>query len=603
MGLLDRFRRSDALIPVDTSPPISNLPVPVGPEPPPNSYAALSVEGRRAWASVSASPSSPEGLLVKAFLEKPIRRSSAVSVGVPDIGFKGIRQQLFQRFNLVDLYAIAANNSVLKTATGNLKQEVFRRGLRWDPAFAFRHKHTGKDYELDELRGMTREDRVQLAPMLRAPDMAQRTRFEQVMQCINVYDQSFLLLLKILEDDLNVADDAFLFLSSDYWLGWQNGQEIVKRRVRQMFRLDPVFVEFDLDRENRPGFAHHLCLLHRDMLLDIPPDEDWHSHWEGRCPIDGHTTYPVMYRYSPYKGTFGMTTGMQGPNAQSMYLVKGEVVHSSKFSPSELYGYSPVLSIYEKALSLIGMDRYLYDYFFERQMPQGVVTTITDNPEDLETRKEQVLSETLNNPHYIPWLAVSSKTGQGRTEFVRFAYTLDELQFLPVQEHIEQSVSALYGIPALFMGREEGIGGLNNESQQITRLSRGAQLSQDVYNTEILPKVLDAFGITDWALSLETSEEQSEKFDLEIKQNKAQWANTMVTMGFGLKYDQETDEFEVFGEVPSQGEMQKQQADQQAQMQQTQMGGGDGGGGGYDEGGGYGEGEDDSQYINTTPFG
>ena len=128
------------------------------------------------------------------------------------------------------------------------------------------------------------------------------------------------------------------------------------------------------------------------------------------------------------------------------------MLHTSKFSPSELYGYSPVLSIYEKALSLIGMDRYLYDYFFERQMPQGVVTTVTDNPEDLETRKEQVLSEVLNNPHYIPWLAVSSKTGQGRTEFVRFAYSLDELQFLHVQEHIEQSVSALYGIPGVVHG-------------------------------------------------------------------------------------------------------------------------------------------------------
>ena len=177
-----------------------------------------------------------------------------------------------------------------------------------------------------------------------------------------------------------------------------------------------------------------MCLAHRADLMEIPPDEDWTSEWKGQCPVDGHTTFPVIYRYAPYKGTFGVRSGKQGPDQQALYLVKGEVIHASKFSPSELYGYSPVLSIYEKALSLIGMDRYLYDYFFERQMPQGVVTTVTDNPEDLEVRKEQLLAEVLNNPHYIPWLAVSSKTGQGRTEFVRFAYTLDELQFLPVQQ-------------------------------------------------------------------------------------------------------------------------------------------------------------------------
>ena len=558
MGWLDRFRRRSG----DSG----------SSAPPSGSYAALSVEATSAWDIVSKAAPSVERNMVQSILARPVR-SSAASVGVPDIGFKGVRQQLFQRFNLIDLYAIAHNNSALHTAKGNLKQEVFRRGLRWDPAFNMRHKQTGEDYTLEDLREMTDSVRRHLQTQLYGPDPRQRIRFEQMMSSVNIYGQPFLTILQILEDDLNVADDAFLFMSSDYTLGWSVEGEQVRRQVRQLFRLDPVFVEFDTDAENRPGFAHHLCLAHRDYLLDIPQDEDWQSVWRGRCPIDGHTTYPVMYRYSPYKGTFGLTTGMQGPNAQSLYLVKGEVIHASKFAPSELYGYSPILSIYEKSLSLIGMDRYLYDYFFERQVPQGVVTTVTDNPEDLETRKEQMLAEVLNNPHYIPWLAVSSKTGQGRTEFVRFAYSLDELQFLPVQESIERAVATLYGIPGLFMGREDGVGGLNNESQQVTRLSRGAQLSQDVYNAMILPQILDAFGITDWKLSLETSEERSEQFELDMKQGKAQWASALVQMGFGARYDQDLDEFEIFGEVLPRAEQEEkqQQMQQQAQMPQQQF--------------------------------
>ena len=546
MGLFDRFRRASTSQGLDL----------VIATPPAGSIAATSPHGADLWNHLNRMQPSVETMLMKSLLSKP-QRSGAISVGVPDIGFKGVRQQLFQRFNLVDLYAIAHNNSTLKIATGNLKQEVFRRGLRWDPAFTMRHRMTGQDFTEDDLREMSRAQLQRLKPFLRGPVSHQRIRFEQVMQKVNIYDQSLMTLLQILEDDLNIADDAFIMVSSDYYLGWDQQGEVVKRQVRQLFRLDPIFVEFDTDAENRPGFAHHLCLLHRDDLLDIPGDEDWQTTWRGRCPHCGHTTYPVMFRYSPYKGTFGMTSGMQGPNAESLYLVKGEVIHSSKFSPSELYGYSPVLSIYEKSLSLIGMDRYLYDYFFERQVPQGVVTTVTDNPEDLEARKEQMLAETLNNPHHIPWIAVSSKTGQGRTEFVRFAYTLDELQFLPVQEAISREVSTLYGVPGLFAGREEGVGGLNNESQQITRLSRGAQLSQDVYNTHILPGVLDAFGITDWNLTLETSEERSEEFELDMKMKRANWAQTMVQMGFGVKYDQETDEFEIYGEVKPQSEQQQ----------------------------------------------
>ena len=551
MGLLDRltsFRRSGSTAPMAA--------------PPTGSYAALMPEARQAWNVLQSATPSAEGMLVKQLLERTMR-APATAVGVPDIGFKGVRQQLFQRFNLVDLYAIAHNNSTLKIATRDLKQEVFRRGLRWDPAFTYRHVQSGQDFSTEDIRKMGKDELARLRRYLRAPDIRQRTRFEQLIQRINIYDQSLMTMLKICEDDLNVADDAFIFLSSDYFLGWDGTEEIIKREVKQLFRLDPIFVEFDTDAENRPGFAHHLCLIHREDLLDIPQDEAWQDTWRGRCPKCGHVTFPVVYRYSPAKGTFGMTTGMQGPNTKSLYLVKGEVVHASKFSPSELYGYSPVLSLYEKALSLIGMDRYLYDYFFERQIPQGVITTVTDNPEDLESRKEQMLADTLNNPHHIPWLAVSSKTGQGRTEFVKFAYSLEELQFLPVQEAIAKEVSALYGIPPLFTGDTAGMGGLNNESQQITRLSRGAQESQDVYNTQILPQILDAFGIIDWTLSLENSDEQSEKDEMDMKLQKSQWAGSLVQMGFGVKYDQDTDEYTIYGEVQP-----------QADQQQAMMGGG-----------------------------
>lgn len=546
MGLLDRIRGNRQALPA---------------EPPRGSYAAMSAEGRRAWEMLTSASPSADTAIAKQLMERAVMaQSGALSVGVPDIGFKGVRQQLFQRFNLVDLYAIAHNNNVVKTATGVLKQEVFRRGFRWDPAFVYRHRQTGMEYTDEDLRVMEERARQEIKSQLIRPDMGQRQHFEEIMQSANIYDQSLLTLLQVLEDDLNIADDAFLLLSSDYQWNLYRPEMPPTRYVRQIFRLDPVFMEFDVDAENRPGFAHHVCLLHRDQLLDIPRDEDWQVEWKGRCPIDGFVTYPVIYRYSPFKGTFGLTSGVQGPNAQSIYLVKGEVIHASKYSPSELYGYSPILSIYEKALSLIGMDRYLYDYFFERQMPQGVVTTVTDNPQDLESRKDQMLAETLNNPHYIPWLAVSSKTGQGRTEFVRFAYSLDELQFLPVQEYIERSVSTLYGVPGLFMGREEGVGGLNNESQQLTRMSRGARLSQDVFNVQILPKILAAFGVTDWLLSLESAEEQSEEFKLDMKQRNAQWAATMVQMGFGLRYDQDADHFTINGEVKSREEQEQAQA-------------------------------------------
>jgi hypothetical protein len=340
-----------------------------------------------------------------------------------------------------------------------------------------------------------------------------------------------------------------------------------------LFRLDPIFVEFDTDDRNRPGFAHHICLAHRENLLDIPRDEGWEYEWKGVCPEDGYPTVPVEFRYVPTRGTYGAQKGGIESAKDSLYLARGEVIHESKFSPSELYGYSPILALYEKALSLIGMDRYLYDYFFERQMPQGVVTTVTDNPEDLDRRKEEVISRVLDNPHYIPWLAVSSKNGQGTTQFVRFAYSLDELNFLPVQQELQRSVAGLYGVPGLFMGFDESTGGLNNESMQVVRMSRGATASQEIYNSSLFPLLLEAFGITDWILKLSSAEERSELTEWDLKQKKAGWMQTMVMAGFGASYDQEEDEFTISGDV-------KPQSEQQA---------GFGGYGGYGGGGGFGD--------------
>ena len=553
--------------------------LPIGP--PSGSYAGVHPEARGAWNAIMSQAQAAGGLtadmqLVKSVLERTMEAQSPV-VGVPDLGFKGARQQLFQRYRLIDLYAIAHNNDALKTATGALKQEVFRRGMRWEPSFAYKDRRTGREYTEEEFSELRQREaarpavaQVNIGSVGRAipatsgdgispfqkPDERQKTAFERFMKCVNIYGQSLLQVLHAMEDDLNIADDAFMMVSSQYTSGWRGTSEMVHRSVKQLFRLDPVFVEFDTDEYNRPGFAHHICLMHRANLLTIPRDEEWHFHWRGVCPIDGHTTYPVLYRYTPNRGTFGVTTGVASPDPSALYLVKGEVIHASKFSPSELYGYSPILSLYEKALSLIGMDRYLYDYFFERQIPQGVVTTVTDNPDDLEARKNQVISETLNNPHYIPWLAVSSKTGQGRTEFVRFAYSLDELQFLPVQEHMEKAVARLFGVPDLFMGNSEGSGGLNNETQQLTRMSRGARLSQSVFNDSIIPALLEACGITDWIMELESSEETTEEFEIKLKTSKASWAQTMVGMGFGVEYDQDADEYKVTGSVKSQDEQQ-----------------------------------------------
>lgn len=304
-----------------------------------------------------------------------------------------------------------------------------------------------------------------------------------------------------------------------------------------------------------------------------------HSDTRWRIRLSGgenrRSRYRVASRYGRTRERDEVVYGLEVPGHQLLVRRNGKIV---RVGNTETYGYPPVLSLYEKALTLIGMDRYLYDYFYERKVPQGIIATTTDDAAGLEQRKMDVQIKMQNDPHYIPWIAVNSRTGQGRTEFVRFAYSLDELNYLPVRDEIRERISALYGVSNMWLNDTEGGGGLNNESQQLVVMSRVVEGAQRSYEVDVFEKLLDQFGITDWKLDIRTPEEINEMKEWSLKLQKAQWAGTLVGMGFGVTYDQDEDTYEITGEVLS-------AQDQQKQQMQAAMGGLLGGGGGGAPGG------------------
>lgn len=300
--------------------------------------------------------------------------------------------------------------------------------------------------------------------------------------------------------------------------------------------------------------AVHNCPFDRDLLLDVPFDEGWDVNWQGRCERCGMRTYPVYFKYSEQQaGSFGAR------RPEVLYLFEDEVIHWSFYSPTETYGFSPVLSFYEKALTLIGMDRYLYDYFYERRVPQGVVAVYTDDIDSMRREQANVEAKMQRDPHYVPWIAVSSKSNQGKIEYIRFGYSLDELDYLPVRDEIRERISAVYGVSNIWMSDSSGVGGLNQESQQLVVMSRAVEGAQRSYHTLVFPKLEKALRITDWHLRLNTPEESSELTEVQIRQAKATVATTMHEIGFGVEYDPDTDEFTFSGSIPSQSDQAQQQ--------------------------------------------
>ena len=448
---------------------------------------------------------------------------SGPTFGVDYIVNTYVRNQLAYRKQLIqDLQTVAYTCEELRAPIMHITGEVFRRGIEFEP---------------------TKED----------PDESQLERIKSFLDDCNVFDQGLEEVLRQFHWDLNTVDDAFLYFAKEYYDG---GDGKLTSRVTEIRRINPALIEFDLDETGLPKNSHFFCPIHREQIKESPEE----------CPEEDckQTLQPAMYRYL-YR-------------TEVHYFLDTEIVHLSKFNPTETYGWSPILTIFEKALTLIGMDRNLYRYFFERKMPASMVMVTTDDPESLKREREALAAKTRQDPNYIPMIAVSSRTNRGRVDMVRLFHTLQEMDYLPVRAEIRERVSAIYGVSPVFQGAPDSFGGLTQQTLQLTVMSRVVERDQRQIMEKIFGAIVDNFGITDFKMVLPNPEEKAEATRIAQSQQRAAIANQMLNMGFdvalnGNKLKIDELDFVVSGDAVPTAKLQGEQqalALEQAEMQVAQ---------------------------------
>ena len=472
---------------------------------------------------------------------------SAPTIGLDHVVNTWVRHQMAYRQQLVmDLQTIAMSVEEIRGPLNHITSEVFRRGFDWKP----------------------KKDNA---------DSKQLEVFQDFIKDCNVFDQSLEEVFRQFHFDLNSIDDGFIYIAKEYMV---DDEDKLHSKVKEIRRLNPALVEFDLDQAGLPKNYHFLCPIHREEI-----QESQDTCTEPDCK---QQTIPVMYKYYHRN--------------KHLYFFDSEVIHLSKFSPSETYGWSPILTIFEKALTLIGMDKNLYRYFFERKMPSAMMMVFTDDPESLRRERSNLAAQTRLDPNFIPMVAVSSKTNRGRVDMVRLFHTLQEMDYLPVRDEIRERVAAMWGVTPAWQGSPEAFGGLSTQTQQLVVMSRVVEGDQRLFHEKVLPKLLEAFNITDWELSLRVPEEKAEATRISFAQQRVAIAGQMNSMGFTVKLKDEgvileDMQFIVEGEsapvaqisaeqqlLSLQQQMQQQeQMEQQQQMQQAMQEATGQGGGGEDE--------------------
>jgi len=425
-----------------------------------------------------------------------------------NIGIQEKRQGLMMTTPI--LYEIANQSVITRTCTTQLKNEVFRRGYDWKKNFSEKCVSCGKE----------NENPVDKCPdcgnlQLVRPDTNQLKYARNFLDgYVNKSNQLFIDVLKELEDDLNIVDDAYLILVKEYFL--DNNGEIRMHRIKEIYRGDPITMAIYSDDVGERGTKGFTSLNDRTFISEDPNE----CH-----PETAETLHPVHY--------------VNRAKGEEQYFIEGEVLHFSKYSPSRLYGQSPVLTLFSHITTLIAMESYVNTSYTKSRMPRGLLAVQTRNMESMRTFWRSVKEKMEEDQHFIPVMGIEADNGKGSVEWIKFMDSLKEMDYVAVKEDLRDRIAAFYGVSKIFMADNSASGGLNNEGMQILVTNRAVEMAQNVYNLYVFPWLVGEFGITDWKLILPPSEEEDEIAVMRKREIEVNIAASIKNLGFDIDMNED----------------------------------------------------------------
>ena len=409
------------------------------------------------------------------------------------------------------IYHVANQSVIVRTCVTQLKNEIFRRGYTWDEKFVLKCDKCCKEHKTPV------EVCVECgSPELSKPDPKQLKYAHKFMDSyVNKSEQLFIDVLKELEDDLNVMDDAYLVLVKEYYL--DNDSEVMMHRIKEVYRGDPVTMHIYADELGERGVKGFTCLRHREFIQEDPV---------GNCDqCGGAGLYPVHY--------------VNRVGGEEQYYLEGEVLHFSKYTPSRLYGLSPIITLWNSVTTLIAMDNYINSSYTKARMPRGLLAVQTRNIDSMKSFWKGVKEKMEQDPHFIPVMGIEAEGGKGSIEWIKFMDSLKEMDYVSVKDDLRDRVSGFYGVSKIFMADNSASGGLNNECMQILVTNRAVEMAQTIWNNYVFPFVTKEFGISDWVLKLPPSEEEDEIAKLRLREMEVNIASSIKNLGFTIDMDDE----------------------------------------------------------------
>ncbi len=467
-------------------------------------------------------------------------------------------------FPLIMIYELSDNVDALRISIETINREMFKNGFEVVEKWKYKCLNCGKEFDgkpskADDFDkpagkkensegskpkqvkkgedGITDQDKKMTGPPqcdeceskdIIRPKPENRKILQKLYTCfVNNNDQTIEDVARMLERDLEVADNAYLLLLKNYWIDEPSGIiDKKKTEIKELIRIDPPQVAMIADSDGRIGFddkrnAVYVCprFEHRDKRLSKPKCD--------RCGAEGlKALLEVSSVYS---------VGI--PQPKRVIYAQGEVIWvAGKYKPGLIYGFSPIYALWSKIMSLSHMDEYIRKYYDKMRPPRGLLIIASRNYETFRKSWNALEQRAVEDPYMIhPLLVESDKGGRQMAQWIDFTGSLKELQFIDIRRELRQIIGAAYGVLPLYFG--ELPSGWANEGMQVTITNRHVKWSQDFLRTHIFDRLAREMCVEDWYLQLKEGEEADELRDLEIQAQEIQNNATLQQMGFGVKRD------------------------------------------------------------------
>lgn len=320
---------------------------------------------------------------IKSFFTRPSAPSIPTQKTIPDRIIPTGGWQYFSQGPLILPYPVdvasievMVNHSpVLSAIVTNLRNEVFRRPPEMKDKFTCKCVTCLHEFEKEY------ESCPDCGGETRPPDKLQKMVYDKFCMEKNTIGMTFRELCEIVEDDLNRFDDAYIITRYDYAV--DNAGDILAKRFVEVVRGIPARMRIIKDEravlggesigiENQ-GF--YTCVLHR---IDNIQSQD------GDCKLCGRKLHKALY----------IALDQQG--REDIGYIDGEVLHVSKYRPSDSYGFSPVLC-YDDQTEVLTAEGWK---LFKNVTYQDEIATLKDGEELVYEKPNKIIEYDYNGKMY-----------------------------------------------------------------------------------------------------------------------------------------------------------------------------------------------------------